>query len=682
MRRPAKALSVALTAAMALTAVPLWGSDNKVNASQPEVNSTNFPDPNFLAFVSEYIDQDHNGVLDGIEIRQIQYLDISNRGIETLQGIEFFDFLTDLNCSYNELTSLSVTGNTSLQKLVCSDNQLTSLDVSGLEYLQYLDCNSNLLPAIDVSSNVELEWLDCRYNELTSIDISHNGALYCFQCRHNHITSIDVSQNEEMKYLWVGENPLTSIDVSDLNALEQLGIDKTDISELDISDNPRLVNLSVWGADLSVLDISNNPRLLYLQCQENNLTTLDLTGHDNLLALQCSDNNLTSIDVTRCTRLWQLECDGNDLSETGLDVSNNPELFYLHCHDCGLINIDISNNPRMIRTYLNGDGRFYYFYPETTDVYCLDETIDDHTFTYTFTIDKTMTVTYGNEVPGHRTPPIPEVTSAPSESQYEVIPTPVITPRAAGRGDYGTGVEGFVGRLYGVALGRNADPEGCQNWIDTIRSGENTGADVARGFLYSQEFLGKDISNEEFVRTLYRTFFDREADEGGLNAWVAALNNGESKENIIEGFINSAEWSNVCVSFGIPSGGTGVPTIEVEPNQETIDFATRLYTTCLGRDADEAGLMAWARQLANQRDTGTGAARGFFFSYEFTNQNVSNEEYVNRLYRTFMGREADEAGFSAWVGQLDNGTSREEVFNGFAQSQEFGQICASYGIIR
>lgn len=92
--------------------------------------------------------------------------------------------------------------------------------------------------------------------------------------------------------------------------------------------------------------------------------------------------------------------------------------------------------------------------------------------------------------------------------------------------------------------------------------------------------------------------------------------------------------------------------------------------------------MAWAHQLANQRDTGTGAARGFFFSEEFTGQNVDNGEYVARLYRTFMGREPDQAGYDAWVGQLDSGISREEVFNGFAQSVEFTRICASYGIIR
>ena len=92
--------------------------------------------------------------------------------------------------------------------------------------------------------------------------------------------------------------------------------------------------------------------------------------------------------------------------------------------------------------------------------------------------------------------------------------------------------------------------------------------------------------------------------------------------------------------------------------------------------------MAWARQLANHRDSGSGAARGFFFSSEISGQNLSNEEYLTRLYRTFMNREPDEAGFNAWLSQLNDGVSREEIFSGFVGSQEFTGICDSYGIER
>lgn len=246
-----------------------------------------------------------------------------------------------------------------------------------------------------------------------------------------------------------------------------------------------------------------------------------------------------------------------------------------------------------------------------------------------------------------------------------------------------SGVDGFVERLYTVALGRPSDPVGKANWIAALQNGM-TGADAARGFLFSDEFLNKNMNNTEFVDILYRTFFDREADAAGRSSWVSALNRGESKQSVIMGFINSNEWANVCRGYGILPGGTGTASanVEVEPNDNIIAFATRLYTTCLKRTPDQNGLMAWARQLANHADTGTNAAHGFFFSDEMNNSPVSNEEFVTRLYLTFMDREPDAAGFDAWVSQLYAGVSREEVFQGFAQSNEFGEICSRYGIIR
>ena len=315
------------------------------------------------------------------------------------------------------------------------------------------------------------------------------------------------------------------------------------------------------------------------------------------------------------------------------------------------------------------DCRYVYYDGMNEDMYSAD-----YNLTLTFEETEEPVENPTDNPTGTPSTPAPS-TPVPS------TPTPAIPGNNNASNSEG-GVAGFVERLYTIALGRASDPAGKQDWIDAITLRGETGAGAARGFLYSPEFLNKNVTNEEFVATLYRTFFDREPDQAGFNAWVEVLNNGASKEEVIEGFINSTEWANLCLFYGIRNGGTGVPSIEIEPNQGTIDFATRLYTTCLGRNADQAGLMAWARQLANQRDTGTGAAHGFFFSSEFANQNVDNREFVTRLYRTFMNREPDQAGFDAWVAQLDAGVSREEVFNGFAQSIEFARICALYGIVR
>ena len=65
-------------------------------------------------------------------------------------------------------------------------------------------------------------------------------------------------------------------------------------------------------------------------------------------------------------------------------------------------------------------------------------------------------------------------------------------------------------------------------------------------------------------------------------------------------------------------------------------FAWRLYETLLKRDADIAGWRAWLPQLATGAITGAQAAAGFIFSDEFVNQNLSNDEFVERMYATFL----------------------------------------------
>ena len=56
------------------------------------------------------------------------------------------------------------------------------------------------------------------------------------------------------------------------------------------------------------------------------------------------------------------------------------------------------------------------------------------------------------------------------------------------------------------------------------------------------------------------------------------------------------------------------------------------------------------------------------------------EEYINILYRAFLGREAEEAGLNYWKDMLQQGVSRDAVLGGFIYSVEFSDICAEYGI--
>ena len=106
----------------------------------------------------------------------------------------------------------------------------------------------------------------------------------------------------------------------------------------------------------------------------------------------------------------------------------------------------------------------------------------------------------------------------------------------------------------------------------------------------------------------------------------------------------------------------------------------RCYRLCLGRDADSEGLNAWCQQILSGQNTAKQVAYGFLFSNEFTSKNLSDEEYVQILYQLFMDRGSDPSGLNSWCGVLANGQTRLHVFNGFADSVEFQEICSSYGI--
>ena len=403
-------------------------------------------------------------------------------------------------------------------------------------------------------------------------------------------------------------------------------------------------------------------RLVTFSADTAGITSLDLSGLDYLEYVRIEDSTLASVTLDN-ERMDSMIFTNTAL--TTIDVSKCPVLEYLDILDTNISVLDLTGN----QAYSNRLRQSEVLFSGST----FSNSRNNAILYETNVVQVTETSSRGDMVLMANDGIVLRLAPGPGE-----VALPDYEPGSTTE----TGVGGFVERMYTVALNRASDPNGKEDWVAAVTERGGSGADVARGFLFSDEFLNKGYSNVNFVTVLYRTFFDRDPDSAGLVAWVEALSGGASKQEVIEGFINSTEFANLCLTYGITCGGTGVPNIDVEPNQATIDFATRLYTTCLGRDADEAGLMAWARQLANQRDSGTGAARGFFFSSEFTNQNVSNAEYVNRLYRTFMGREADEAGFNAWVAQLDSGASREDVFNGFAQSNEFGVICTQYGIIR
>lgn len=96
------------------------------------LNQTNFPDNTFRMFIrnSQTLNPDLNDYLTTDEINNITALDVSNKNISNLQGVEFLTKLTSLSCNQTNITALDVSALTALENLSCAYcTRLTSLNL-------------------------------------------------------------------------------------------------------------------------------------------------------------------------------------------------------------------------------------------------------------------------------------------------------------------------------------------------------------------------------------------------------------------------------------------------------------------------------------------------------------------------------------------------------------------------
>jgi len=120
--------------------------------------------------------------------------------------------------------------------------------------------------------------------------------------------------------------------------------------------------------------------------------------------------------------------------------------------------------------------------------------------------------------------------------------------------DYGimpNPVAAFVTRFYQLCLKRDPDIAGLDGWVASLLSGENVGADVAEGFIFSPEFTKTIITHEGYITILYKAFFNRDPDPAGLQGWLDALNSGTTRAEVLDGFIYSKEFGELCEEYGI-----------------------------------------------------------------------------------------------------------------------------------
>lgn len=100
--------------------------------------------------------------------------------------------------------------------------------------------------------------------------------------------------------------------------------------------------------------------------------------------------------------------------------------------------------------------------------------------------------------------------------------------------------------------------------------------------------------------------------------------------------------------------------------------AYRLYKAAFDRTPDADGIGFWINAL----DKGaalTEIARGFITSDEFQRlygANVSDRDYITKLYNNVLDRNPDQSGYEFWLTALTHGATKEDIMVNFSESNE------------
>jgi virginiamycin B lyase len=195
----------------------------------------------------------------------------------------------------------------------------------------------------------------------------------------------------------------------------------------------------------------------------------------------------------------------------------------------------------------------------------------------------------------------------------------------------------FLERVYEVLLGRGLDPLGAKAWRSQLDQG------VSREVVV-QQIEGSTEYRTDLIENLYTSLLGRKAEPQGLTAWLYVLGAGASSDQLRAGILASDEYYRR--HGGQPDG-----------------FLAAIYHDTLGRAPDPFGMTAFTADL--RVVTRQQVAAAILDSPEY------HQDRIQALYHTLLHRDPDAAGLTSWTSLLRQGIPDEDLLARMLASKEF-----------
>ena len=144
----------------------------KISITQNVWDAIDIPDANFKAALVAKFDTDSDGEICREEAKAVEEISVMNKGIKSVDGIQHFENLYHLDCSFNDLSSIDLSHNPRLRFLSIAHNSFTSIDLSKVSLDTFI-CFDNNLTDIDLSGQNKLRSISCGNNpKIKTLDLS------------------------------------------------------------------------------------------------------------------------------------------------------------------------------------------------------------------------------------------------------------------------------------------------------------------------------------------------------------------------------------------------------------------------------------------------------------------------------------------------------------------------------
>jgi uncharacterized repeat protein (TIGR01451 family) len=327
------------------------------------------PDANFVT----YLQNNYPTCMSGNQldttctsVTTVTLVNVENKGIADLSGIQYFDALLLLNCRTNQLTSLPPLP-AGLWTLQADNNQLAALPTPLPPGLQILNAGGNQLTA-----------LPSLPSTLQTCYVGSNANLSSYPTFPAGLLELDIQSNSlavlpalpaGLSLLYCANNPLGTLptlppslvtlsalncQLSNLpplpNTLQFLSIDQNNFTTLAFAFPPALTDFYCSYNQLTTLP-PLPATMVHLGCDHNLLTALP-TLPSGMLQVECSNNQITSLPAIPST-LGMLIANNNLIVSvpalpSGMYVAqfnNNQVTCFAPFPQSNTLNLQASNNP-------------------------------------------------------------------------------------------------------------------------------------------------------------------------------------------------------------------------------------------------------------------------------------------------------------------------------------------------